>query len=161
MIGDYSRISYQVYDSLNLQSDKMKNTRYYYWYLFFCAYWAAFRLGEKEDPQINAAGLLVILTWMIILTFINIFVFVTGENFPFVIETIIGGMIFSLIINSIILFKKVEGYKSRVREFNFINNSDFSRKRWMVLLSTFFLFFIIMMISLVINNDVFQIWISS
>lgn len=135
--------------------EKIKNS--FYWYLFYCAYWTAYELGEKDDPQINASGFLMLLTWISLSSFLNLINSLFKITLIPNIYIIISCMVFSIVINYYVLFKKKNGYKSKMKNFEFLKTKDFATKRYFILLSTFFLLFIFLVLSLLTNNIMFSI----
>ncbi len=121
-----------------------------------CISWKwSYKLGEKEDPQINATGFLVLLTMIIFAIILNFFAFISAHKSSYIGLIVIVGVSFSVLLNLIIIFKKT-GYKKKIKEYEFVSEEDYIKKRYLVLLFNFFSLLIVFILSAIINNKTIQ-----
>lgn len=125
----------------------------FYWKLFFSGYWTAYDLGEKEDPQINAA-------WFIILNFelysCSILLFISAfknEKLPFAKLLFFLAFIIPAIINLFLLFNKKSGYKKQLKNYHFLSAPENKKTRLKYMIFTILSSFLFMIICALLNNS--------
>lgn len=106
---------------------------FYWWYLFFSAYWTAFLFGERKEPENNASYLLNVL---IGLNLFGVMEFVKYFGCNFSIATIITICVVPAIIIPYLSFKKGLKYKRKLKEFEFLKEDEYKRKRYAILVLT-------------------------
>lgn len=108
-----------------------KKITYSWWYLFYSAYWTAYHLGEKENPESNACYLLKILIGF------NMFaLFQFGLYFGYAFSTTLFFIVCILPAALIpyFSFERRSRYKLRMNEFKLLKNQSYARKRHILLI---------------------------
>jgi hypothetical protein len=109
----------------------LKRINFYWCYLFFSAYWTAFSLGEKKEPESNANYLLSVI---IGLNLFGIFEFIKylGYNLPIIWLVII--CVVPAITIPYYSFKMDSKYKKKLIDFDFLKTEENKKKRHTILL---------------------------
>ncbi len=109
----------------------MKKLNYGLWYLFFSAYWTAYNWGEKRNPQSNATNFISITIALNLFLPFNVYLLL-GHKVP-------GLVLFTFcflpgLILPYILFRRRKIYEIKIKQFEFLKQEDFKRRRFTVLL---------------------------
>lgn len=130
----------------------MKLIKHTYWKIFFAAYWLAYELGEKNNPQRNAS-------WFIEVTFmINLFSllfianFIYGEKLAFYKAYLVFSMIFTFAFNEYILFSNKQNFNNQLKQFDYFAKPENKKNRNKIIFLVFMLTVLVMIVSMSINN---------
>jgi hypothetical protein len=96
----------------------------FYWKLYFSAYWVAYYLGEKDDPQINATYFLVLVSGLNFTGFVFIINFINEGLFPNPYLYFILAYLIPTILHLRILFFYNGGYKRKMKKYEFLSNKE-------------------------------------
>lgn len=109
----------------------LKKITYYWWYLFYAAYWTAYHLGEKENPESNACYLLKVLIGFNMFALLQLALYL-GYNLSITMLFIICILPAALI--PYFSFEKGNRYQLRLNEFKFLKNQSYAKKRYVLLI---------------------------
>lgn len=132
----------------------------YYWKLYFSAYWIAYILGEKDDPQINATSFLILIFGMNSTSLLFLVIFILKGELPYYGAFFTLAFLAPAIFNIYVLFSKNFGYKRRMKDFNYLAKSENKPKALKYIILTFGLSLLIMVITASINNSTLQAYFS-
>ena len=108
-----------------------KKLNFSWWYLFYSAYWTAFHLGEKEEPESNAIYYFNLLIGFHLFGIMQLIKF-WGYNFSVAVLIIV--CMLPAIIIPYLSFKKGERFKRKKEEFIFLKEASNAKKRHILLL---------------------------
>lgn len=110
---------------------KSNKITYAWWYLFFSAYWTAFNLGEKKAPEDNAV---YIFNYWLGLNLFGIMQLIKFLGYTFSVIVLISICVFPAIAIPYFSFKKENRYRKRIDEFNFLKDTCYAKKRYLLLI---------------------------
>jgi hypothetical protein len=96
----------------------------FYWKLYFSAYWVAYYLGEKNDPQINATYFLVLVSGLNFTGVIFIINFINEGLFPYPHLYFILAYLTPTVFHLRVLFFHNGGYKKKMKKYEYLSNKE-------------------------------------
>ena len=110
---------------------KFRKIIYGWWYLFYSAYWTAFNLGEKEEPESNAIYYFNLLIGFHLFGIMQLAKFF-GHNFS--ITVLISVCVLPALIIPYLSFKKGGRYKTQIEKFKFLKDANNAKMRHTLLI---------------------------
>jgi hypothetical protein len=109
----------------------LKKVIYYWWYLFFSAYWTAFHLGERDEPESNAIYYFNLLIGFHLFGIMQLIKFL---GYDFSISVLVGICVFPAIAIPYFSFKKGNRYIKKIDDFKFLKDTSYAKKRHSLLI---------------------------
>ncbi|HLN71819.1 MAG TPA: hypothetical protein VK205_00890 [Prolixibacteraceae bacterium] len=108
-----------------------KKITYSWWYLFYSAYWTAYHLGEKENPESNAIYYYNLLIGFNLFGLAQLAKF---KGYDLSITILVIMCVLPAILIPYFSFDRGNRYKQKMNEFKFVKNKTHARQRHILLL---------------------------
>lgn len=109
----------------------LRRISYSWWFLFYSAYWTAYHLGEKEEPESNA---IYYFNLLIGFHLFGIMQLVKYWVYDFSIPVLVSVCVLPALIIPYLSFRKGKRYKTKIDEFKFLKGNSNARKRYILLI---------------------------
>jgi uncharacterized membrane protein len=109
---------------------------YCYWKFFFYAYFTAYDLGEKDDPQINAFYFVTLIYGVLLASLVNVLHFFFVDSLSIYKELYFFSFMLPLLVNLTLILFLDGGYKKRKRAFSYLSLTTNLRRRIKILIIT-------------------------
>lgn len=110
----------------------LKVLKYYWWFLFYSAYWTAYNLGEKDEPEGNA---IYYFNLLIGFHFFGIVQLILFWGYDFTAEIGVGVCVLAALIIPYLAFRKGNRYKTKSEEFKFLKDASTAKMRHILLIT--------------------------
>lgn len=138
----------------------MKKIKNLYWKFFFATYFLMMDFGEKETPDWNARGIFEFLFAFIllgVLLFVNAFFnVVNNKDVPYIKFWVFFIVIFSIVLNDLIICSRKNGFKKRITEYEYYSKQGMKRTRNRTVMVVIFSVFIFLISSFLATNPNFR-----